>query len=556
MPELHWNGKEAVMNHHHTVPIRALLIDEGESFAHDEAKAQGWEPSLDDNLIITGDNLEALKALLPKYAGKVDVIYIDPPYNTDNETWVYNDNVNSPQIKAWLGKIVGQDDLERHDKWLCMMYPRIALLKNLLEEAGVLFLSIGDEEQSSLKLLLDEIFGRDNKIGEFSITRAEGGGMAKHIVKGHDYLFAYCKNINNYNLLRRDKEIRGKIVNVDEVDFVIETDWLRKEFGKYGNCHFEEVLECFGENRLREIEEGLVSGLYRLIPQKSGLNIIGRLKKLDGQSSKLHSVHKFLTKKGKEALADLGLEGLFDYPKPPELVNFFIKSASFHNKNALILDSFAGSGTTGQAVLELNAEDGGNRKFILVQMAEDTNDNAKEKGYTTVDAITRKRIELIIKGVKTAKSKELQEGFGGSFTSVTLGNKLHLDALATATDEELPSYEQLAAYVFYHTTLQALPKQATTSRNGFIGETATNRVYLLYKPSQAALTTSECAFTLSIAESIQSELATTSKEAIVYAPLSFVDAKTLRDRKWRIRYCNLPYELLQVDPIKAAPEYD
>jgi adenine-specific DNA-methyltransferase len=133
MPELHWNGKEAVQNHHHTVPIRTLNIDAPQSHAKTVA---GWQPTLDDNLIITGDNLAAMKALLPKYAGKVDVIYIDPPYNTGNEGWVYNDNVNSPMLKNWLGNTVGTDDLERHDKWLCMMLPRLQLMKQLLNMGG------------------------------------------------------------------------------------------------------------------------------------------------------------------------------------------------------------------------------------------------------------------------------------------------------------------------------------------------------------------------------------------------------------------------------------
>jgi len=133
MPASTWTGKNEVRHHHETVPIRTLELDESNSHAKG---IDGWKPSLDDNLIITGDNLDAMKALLPKYAGKVDVIYIDPPYNTGNEGWVYNDNVNSPMIKDWLGKVVGNDDLQRHDKWLCMMYPRLQLMKQLLKMGG------------------------------------------------------------------------------------------------------------------------------------------------------------------------------------------------------------------------------------------------------------------------------------------------------------------------------------------------------------------------------------------------------------------------------------
>jgi adenine specific DNA methylase Mod len=160
MPELIWEGKDAVINYHHSLPVRELKIDQQESLSP--------EPSLDDNLIIEGDNIEVLKSLIPKFASKIDVIYIDPPYNTGNENWVYNDNLNSPQIKSWLGNVVGKEDLQRHDKWLCVMYPRLVLMKQLLKLGGVLFISIDDNEAHHLRLILDEIFDNRNFIGEFS----------------------------------------------------------------------------------------------------------------------------------------------------------------------------------------------------------------------------------------------------------------------------------------------------------------------------------------------------------------------------------------------------
>ena len=149
MPTLNWIGKEAVINHHNDVPFRTL--DKKYTFGNDAS----------DNKIIHGDNLEALKALLSEYEGRIKCIYIDPPYNTGNENWVYNDNVNSPKIRKWLGQVVGKEaeDLTRHDKWLCMMYPRLKLLQKLLSDDGAIFISIDDNEQTNLKLMCDEIFG-------------------------------------------------------------------------------------------------------------------------------------------------------------------------------------------------------------------------------------------------------------------------------------------------------------------------------------------------------------------------------------------------------------
>ena len=161
MPTLHWIGKEKVVNHHQEVPYRVLEHKYG--FRDGEQSA---EDTGSGNMIIHGDNLEALKSLLPKYQGKINCMYIDPPYNTGNEKWVYNDNVNEPHIKKWLGEVVGTEgeDLSRHDKWLCMMYPRLALLQKLLKEDGAIFISIDDNEQANLKLLCDEIFGARNYV--------------------------------------------------------------------------------------------------------------------------------------------------------------------------------------------------------------------------------------------------------------------------------------------------------------------------------------------------------------------------------------------------------
>jgi adenine-specific DNA-methyltransferase len=201
MPTLEFKGKPFVYSHHLSVPFRELIVDKKKSFPG------GNKASLDDNLIIHGDNLEALKALLPRYAGKVDVIYIDPPYNTGNEGWAYNDAVNSPLMKEWLGKVVDREDLERHDKWLCMMWPRLQLLKELLADTGVLFVSIDYNEQPKLCAILDEIFGELNLIAHSvwhsKYTRAND---AEFFSRNHEYIICYANTKDHARIIGERKD--------------------------------------------------------------------------------------------------------------------------------------------------------------------------------------------------------------------------------------------------------------------------------------------------------------------------------------------------------------
>ena len=191
MPTLNWIGKEAVINHHNDVPFRTL----------DKKYTLGNDAS--DNKIIHGDNLEALKALLSEYEGRIKCIYIDPPYNTGNENWVYNDNVNSPKIRKWLGQVVGKEaeDLTRHDKWLCMMYPRLKLLQKLLSDDGAIFISIDDNEQTNLKLMCDEIFGANNFLGNITIVGNPRGRDYGGVARMHDYLLVYGCRETTLNLI-------------------------------------------------------------------------------------------------------------------------------------------------------------------------------------------------------------------------------------------------------------------------------------------------------------------------------------------------------------------
>ena len=206
MPTLEWIGKDKVVNHHQEVPYRVLE----RQYSYDEA-GQHVKDNGSENMVIHGDNLEALKALLPRYEGKVKCIYIDPPYNTGNEGWVYNDNVNDPKIKKWLGEVVGKEgeDLSRHDKWLCMMYPRLKLLQRLLAGDGAIFISIDDVELPKMRLLMDEVFGSSNFITTIIWHKNYAPkSSAKYFSEDHDYIVCYAKSKITWfpNLLPRTEE--------------------------------------------------------------------------------------------------------------------------------------------------------------------------------------------------------------------------------------------------------------------------------------------------------------------------------------------------------------
>ena len=188
MPTLQFKGKNIIWNHHLAIPYHTL----------DEIKELDFSAPIaknNDNLLIEGDNLTALKALLPNYTGKIDCIYIDPPYNTGNEGWIYNDKVNSPLINEWINKAVGLDDLTRHDKWLCMIVPRLKLLQELLSDEGAIFISIDNNEYHNLKCVLDEMFGEENYLGTFIVNTTPNARDYGHIGKMHDYCLFYAKDI-------------------------------------------------------------------------------------------------------------------------------------------------------------------------------------------------------------------------------------------------------------------------------------------------------------------------------------------------------------------------
>jgi adenine-specific DNA-methyltransferase len=327
---------------------------------------------------------------------------------------VYKDNFkdNIKNYKEITGQVDGEGrNLSNnpetsgryHTDWLNMMYPRLKLARNLLKDDGVIFISIDDTEVSNLRKISDEIFGEENFFADMVVIRAEGGGLAKRVVKGHDNLLVYAKDINKCKGIFKPKDIRGKIVEVEGREFWIEEDWLRREFGKYGTCLYEEIEEIKGTEKKKEIDKGLKDGIYRLIPKANG-HIVGRLRALDEDGTKFYSILKHLNKTGIECLESLGLDKYFDFPKPISLLQELVLGPTIFTKtNAeIVLDFFSGSATTAHAVLRQNAEDGGNRKFIMVQLPETTDEKSEayKAGYKTIAEISKERIRRAAAKIK------------------------------------------------------------------------------------------------------------------------------------------------------------
>ncbi len=295
------------------------------------------------------------------------LIYIDPPYNTGSDSFGYNDSFN-------------------HSSWLTFMKNRLEVARDLLTDDGVFFASCDDNEQAYLKVLMDEIFGNENFVTNFVVIRAEGGGLAKQVVKGHDYLLTYAKNIEKFEPLRKPKDIRGKIVKKDGKEYWIEEDWLRIEFGKYGTCYYEDIEKIKGKKKKDEIDKGIEAGQYILLNKGINKTIVGRYRALDEDGSKFYSILKHLNAGGKNELKDLMGKDIFPFPKPTALLKEIIFGATFFqkDKDAIVLDFHAGSGTTAHAVLELNKQDNGNRKFILIEQMD------------YVESVTVPRLEKVL----------------------------------------------------------------------------------------------------------------------------------------------------------------
>ncbi len=478
MPTLHWIGKEKVVNHHLDVPYRVLNHEYGFS-----GKAgQTPTPTQSGNKIIHGDNLEALKSLLPEYEGRIRCIYIDPPYNTGNEGWGYNDNVNDPKIKNWLATVVGKEgeDLSRHDKWLCMMYPRLKLLHKLLADDGAIFISIDDSEQANLKLMCDEIFGGGNFVANIIWQKNYSPkNTAKHFSGDHDFIMVYAKNAEPWrpNLMSRNDEQIKRYKNPDNDkrgpwkpgDFSARNFYSLGTYsittpggrvidgppkGNYWRYSEEKLWELHDDNRIYwGKDENGVPAIKRFLSEVQGgivpqtlwfYNDVGHTQDAKKEVNKvLHDVDTFPT------------------PKPIKLVERVLELAS--GKESIILDSFAGSGTTAHAVFNLNKQDGGNRKVILIEMED------------YAETITAERVKRVINGY--GEGSKIVKGTEEAFDYYTLGEPL-FDGDNYLN--ESVGLEQIREYVWYSETRS--PYQPIQDTPYLLGKKDECAYYFYYEP--------------------------------------------------------------------------
>lgn len=442
------------------------------------------KPSLDGNLIIEGDNLIALKSLLPTHAGKIKCIYIDPPYNTGNEGWIYNDNVTSPEIKKWLGQVVGREaeDLSRHDKWLCMMYPRLVLLHQFLREDGAIFISIDDNEIGQLRLLMDEIFGMNNFVTCISWhKRVSPANDAKYFSTDLDYVLVYARKLESWkpNRLKMNEVQRGNYRNPDSDP---RGDWnsaaytCAKTAEERPNLYYAirqpntgaEIWpnknRVWAYERTTHAEHVAENMIYW---GSNGLSEKPRIKKFLNEA-RLVVPRSFWTpneaghnQEGKLELIDLNITEFFATPKPSRLVKRVLEIAT--NPGDLVLDSFAGSGTTGHAVLNMN-KDGGKRRFILVEMESKIARN-----------ITAERVHRITHGYTNANGEKI-EGLGGGFRFCTLSEPLFDERGQINSSVK---FSDLAHHVFFTETGEPMPKRPD-KRTPLLGVHNGRAIYLLF----------------------------------------------------------------------------
>ncbi len=604
MPTLDFKGKSFVYAHHLSVPFRELVVDVKKSLP-----PKGQKPSLDDNLIIHGDNLHALKALLPVYAGKVDCIFIDPPYNTGNEGWCYNDNVRSPLMREWLKKSanpVEKEDLERHDKWLCMMWPRIKLLHELLAEDGAMFVTIDDNECHRLRGIMDEIFGEENFVDCVIWQKNYSPkNTAQHFSSDHDYVLVYAKKKQIWRpyLLQRTEEQDAAYKNLDNDP---RGRWKTSDLSAR-NYYSEGTysIKCPSGRLIPRPPEG---NYWRVSEKKFWA--WDKDKRIwwgkDGDS--IPQIKRFLSevkqgrvpqtlwfyedvghtdeaKKEVKSILDFKTsEDVFITPKPTRLLHRILEIAS--DENSLILDSFAGSATTAHAVVAQNRKDGGNRKFILVETEDYADTLTAERvrrviqGYKfqgtqreellreplswsklqravdlvekaeSVERFEGSRFEKVTKSVEDGdlvvtgekKITERVEGLGGSFTFATLGPEMSLDKLLA---DGLPAFNALAKYVFFTATgrtLSDVPKQKPGSL-GFIGETDVYRVHLHYQPEKKWLQSNDAALTEKMVDAIVAAN-TGRKKLLVFAAAKFMSQRELS--RLGVDFCQLPYAIHRI----------
>ncbi len=594
MSEIVFKGKEFVYNHHLAVPFRPLEIHPDKGIG---------EPSLDGSLIVHGDNLHALKALLPYYAGKVDCIYIDPPYNTGRERWCYNDNVNAPMVREWLSdNPVGVEDGLRHEKWCCIMWPRLRLLNELLSDTGVIFVSIDDNEQHRLRAMMDEIFGGDQFVSNIIWQKKYSpSNDAKGFSDDHDFVVCYARSGWSRRLLPRgekqnryykydDHDGRGpwRVDNLSvktysaAYDYEIENpETGEKHRPPAGRCWVtskERLRALIQENRIYFPPGGKSIPALKRYLREVQQGVVPRTVWPYTEVGHTDGARKLL----KEIFHDQ--EVLFDNPKALGLVERILEIGT--DKNALILDSFAGSGTTAHAVLTLNKQDGGNRRFILVECEDYANETTAERvrrvihGYdfegtqrtelmrenitwtklknsnklldrvTSIENMNRHEYDRIGKKVNGGKLIVTGEtripkrigGLGGSFTYCTLGESINIDKILTG--DNLPPYEGIGAMLFHMATNQVLGMGGVREKDFYLGTTGDRHVWLMYKPDLDWLKSPEAALTLTRAKEFASY--DQDKHHLVFSPARYVSQKTLAKQRISVEFVPLPFSLYRI----------
>lgn len=554
MPSLSWIGKDKVLNHHNEVPYRVL--EKKYSYGDESA----------ENMIIHGDNLIALKSLLPKYEGKIKCIYIDPPYNTGSEGWIYNDNVSSPEMKTWLGNVVGGegDDLSRHDKWLCMMYPRLRLLQKLLSNDGVIFISIGEDEHATLKLICDEIFGHRNYVTDFGRQMKSGGAKGHYYTPSLDYILAYAKNIDSLPFFRA-------IMTQKQIDVFYK--FTEQEGPRKGEIYGEERLfkaslearanqryyiQCPdgsfaippGKTMPEKLEEGVIvspdktdkvwkwiypryqkefaagnivfkqtntSGLIDENGKQSKWNIYNKLWLSEQQEKGVVPSNLITDFENRQSAAELKQLNLnFDYAKPSKLVEYLL-TISRQDEKSIILDSFSGSGTTAHSVLNMNKKDGGNRRFILIEMGD------------YADAITAERVKRVIDGYGERNRKI--EGTGGGFSYYELGEPLLKDGESLNPDIDI---EIIREYIWYMETRSAYEKVESADNQYFLGIHNDTAYYFNYEKEMQTVLDNDFLRTIK----------TKADAYVIYADICNLSDEKMR--KYNITFKKIPRDIARL----------
>ena len=595
MSELNFKGKEFVFNHHLTVPHRPLVPD---------AEKSVGDSRLDGNLIIQGDNMHALKALLPLYSGRVDCVFIDPPYNTGHEDWSYNDNLSSPMIQEWLkSNPIGIEDGLRHDKWCAMMWPRLRLLHDLLSEQGSIWITLDDNEVHRARLMLDAIFGEDCCVGQLAWQKRTSRENRAVISPSFDHILVYSKSLPDTWKLYRN------LLSGDETEPASNTD--NDPRGPWDSVPFS--AQGFRKNQVYEIKtptgkvllppKGRCWGATELEFEKlKAAKLIYWPKDGDGRPRVKQFTRKGLvpdtlwmasevgdTEGSKKLLMEIFSDQdlTFHAPKPHQLIERIINIAT--KDDSIVLDSFAGSGSTAHGVLSANSKDQGSRRFILVECegyadtltaervrrvingygyrgSQRTELMSKKLTFTDLkkadqlleqvasyenlqghefDAIEKKVKDgvLVVEGVKNIS--ERTDGLGGSFTYCTLGEAVDLNRLLEG--KTLPSFEQLGSLLYHMATNEAVRPADISVKDGhgYLGESSAFHVWLIYEPDLAFLKSRDAALTMAKAQALAQEKP--GKRHLVFAPAKFVSQKLLDEAQVPVEFAPLPWALYRAE---------